>query len=165
MIKEMVRVLFSLLFGKKYVCVEQEDENRYEVSGKKLSDFKAMIDLGNINEAENILLDGIDHTQINEIAAAALFISISASRRTTFCSSMIIPEKKPWTASNSFCKVPATVISPRSSIEHTQRDCIRSGYMKTGIIGVAIGDALGVPVEFEPRAALAESVESSESRR
>lgn len=34
-----------------------------------------------------------------------------------------------------------------------------------GIIGVAIGDALGVPVEFEPRAALAESVESSESQR
>ena len=34
MIKEMVRVLFSLMFGKKYVSVELEKENKYEVSGK-----------------------------------------------------------------------------------------------------------------------------------
>ncbi len=58
-IKEMVRVLFSLLFGKKYVSVEQEDENKYEVSGQKLSMLKTMIDQGKINEAENILLNGI----------------------------------------------------------------------------------------------------------
>ena len=31
-IKEMVRVLFSLVFGKKYVSVEIEKENKYEVS-------------------------------------------------------------------------------------------------------------------------------------
>lgn len=34
MIKEMVRVLFSLAFGKEYVSVEPEKENKYEVSGK-----------------------------------------------------------------------------------------------------------------------------------
>ena len=39
MIKEMVRVLFSLMFGKKYVSVELEKENKYEVSGKNLKDF------------------------------------------------------------------------------------------------------------------------------
>mgnify|MGYP000323298479 FL=1 len=52
MIKEMVRVLFSLAFGKEYVSVELEKENKYEVIGKKFLD---MIDLGKINEAENIL--------------------------------------------------------------------------------------------------------------
>lgn len=36
-IKEMVRVLFSLMLGKQYKSVELEDENKYEVSGKKLS--------------------------------------------------------------------------------------------------------------------------------
>ncbi len=36
-IKEMVRVLFSLLFGKKYVSVEEESRNKYEVAGKRLS--------------------------------------------------------------------------------------------------------------------------------
>ena len=56
MIKEMVRVLFSLAFGKKYVSVELEKENKYEVSGKNLKNFLNMIDLGQINEAENILL-------------------------------------------------------------------------------------------------------------
>jgi len=73
MIKEAVRVLFSLVFGKKYVSVELEAENKYEVSGKKLKDFLDMIDLGQINEAENILLDGIDYTNKEEVMAAALF--------------------------------------------------------------------------------------------
>ena len=66
MIKEMVRVLFSLVFGKKYVSVELEKENKYEVSGKKLKSFLDMIDLGQINEAENILLDNIDYTNKEE---------------------------------------------------------------------------------------------------
>ena len=73
MIKEMVRVLFSLMFGKKYVSVELEKENKYEVSGKNLKDFLDMIDSGKINEAENILLDSIDYTDRNEVMAAALF--------------------------------------------------------------------------------------------
>ena len=73
MIKEMVRVLFSLAFGKKYVSVELEKENKYEVSGKNLKDFLDMIDLGQVNEAENILLDSIDYTNKNELMAAALF--------------------------------------------------------------------------------------------
>lgn len=30
MLKEMVRVLFSLMFGKNYVSVEQEAKNREE---------------------------------------------------------------------------------------------------------------------------------------
>ena len=56
MIKEMVQVLFSLVFGKKYVSVELEDENKYEVSGNTLKYFFDMIDQGDINEAENLLL-------------------------------------------------------------------------------------------------------------
>ena len=72
MIKEMVRVLFSLAFGKKYVSVELEKENKYEVSGNNLKIFLNMIDLGQINEAENILLDSIDYTNKNEVMAVAL---------------------------------------------------------------------------------------------
>mgnify|MGYP003210773219 CR=1 FL=1 len=34
MIKEMVRVLFSLAFGKKYVSVELEKENKYDYTNK-----------------------------------------------------------------------------------------------------------------------------------
>ncbi len=82
MIKEMVRVLFSLMFGKKYVSVELE--NKYEVSGKNLKDFLHMIDSGKINEAENILLDSIDYTDRNEVMAAALFYQYLSEKDSEF---------------------------------------------------------------------------------
>ena len=72
MIKEMVQVLFSLVFGKKYVSVELEDENKYEVSGNTLKYFD-MIDQGDINEAENLLLEDLDYTNKEEVMAAAFF--------------------------------------------------------------------------------------------
>ena len=83
-IKEMVRVLFSLLFGKKYVSVEQENENKYEVAGKKLNELKAMVDQGKMNEAENILLGGIDYANKNEVAAAALFYQYLSEQEDDF---------------------------------------------------------------------------------
>ena len=84
MIKEMVRVLFSLAFGKKYVSVELEKENKYEVSGKNLKNFLNMIDLGQINEAENILLDSIDYTNKNEVLAVALFYQYLSEKDNQF---------------------------------------------------------------------------------
>ncbi len=84
MIKEMVRVLFSLMFGKKYVSVELEKENKYEVSGKNLKIFLNMIDLGQINEAENILLDSIDYTNKNEVMAVALFYQYLSEKDNQF---------------------------------------------------------------------------------
>ena len=84
MIKEMVRVLFSLAFGKKYVSVELEKENKYEVSGKNLKNFLNMIDLGQINEAENILLDSIDYTNKKEVMAVALFYQYLSEKDNQF---------------------------------------------------------------------------------
>ena len=84
MIKEMVRVLFSLMFGKKYVSVELEKENKYEVSGKNLKNFLNMIDLGKINEAENILLDSIDYTNNNEVIEVALFYQYLSEKDNQF---------------------------------------------------------------------------------
>ena len=84
MIKEMVRVLFSLAFGKKYVSVELEKEHKYEVSGKNLKNFLNMIDLGQINEAENILLDSIDYTNKNEVMAVALFYQYLSEKDNQF---------------------------------------------------------------------------------
>ena len=84
MIKEMGRVLFSLMFGKKDVSVELEKENKYEVSGKNLKDFFNMIDTGKINEAENILLDSIDYTNRSEVMAAALFYQYLSEKDSEF---------------------------------------------------------------------------------
>ena len=87
MIKEMGRVFFSLAFGKKYVSVELEKENKYEVSGKNLKDFLDMIDVGQINEAENILLDGIDYSNRDEVIAAALFYQHLSEKDSEFLES------------------------------------------------------------------------------
>ena len=84
MIKEMVRILFSLIFGKKYVSVELEKENKYEVSGKNLKSFLDMIDSGQINEAENILLDNIDYANNDEVMAASLFYQYLSEKDSEF---------------------------------------------------------------------------------
>ena len=81
---QILGVRFSLMFGKKYVSVELEKENKYEVSGKNLKDFLDMIDSGKINEAENILLDSIDYTDRNEVMAAALFYQYLSEKDSEF---------------------------------------------------------------------------------
>ena len=84
LIKEMVRVLFSLMLGKQYVSVEREAENGYEVSGKMLEELLGMIDNGEINEAENLMLDSIDYSNENELAAAALFYQYLSEKSEDF---------------------------------------------------------------------------------
>ena len=83
-IKEMVRVLFSLMLGKQYVSVEQEAKNGYEVSGKKLDELLEMVDNGEINEAENLMMDSIDYSNKNELAAAALFYQYLSEKNEDF---------------------------------------------------------------------------------
>ena len=84
MIKEMVRVLFSLAFGKKFVSVELERENKYEVAGNPLEDLMRMVDLGQINEAENLLLEDLDYNRKEEVMAAALFYQYVSEKDTEF---------------------------------------------------------------------------------
>lgn len=83
-IKEMVRVLFSLMLGKQYKSVELSEENKYEVSGKALEEFEKMVDTGLINEAENILLESIDHTKKEEVLAAILFYQYVSEKDNDF---------------------------------------------------------------------------------
>ena len=83
-IKEMVRMLFSLMLGKQYKSVEQPEENKYEVAGKALEEFEKMIDAGLINEAENILLESIDYTQKEDVLAAILFYQYIGERDSDF---------------------------------------------------------------------------------
>lgn len=84
MIKEMVKMFFSLMFGKQSVSVEQEAKNGYEVSGSKLEELLTMADNGEINEAENLMLDGIDYSSKKELAAAALFYQYLSEKSEDF---------------------------------------------------------------------------------
>ena len=83
-IKEMARVLFSLMLGKKYVVVEMERNNGYEVSGRKLNELLDMIDCGEINRAENLLLESIDYSDKQSVAAAALFYQYLSEKEEGF---------------------------------------------------------------------------------
>lgn len=83
-IKEMVSVVFSVLLGRKFVSVELELANKYEVSGKDLRDLLAMVDKGDINEAENLLLDGMDYANQDEVAAVALFYQYLSEKEESF---------------------------------------------------------------------------------
>lgn len=84
MIKEMVRVVFSLMFGKQYKSVELPEENKYEVSGKNLEEFKGLVDRGLINEAENILLENMDYAEKESILAAMLFYQYVSEKEEAF---------------------------------------------------------------------------------
>ena len=84
MIKEMVSVLFSILLGRQYVSVDEERKNGYEVSGTDLNDLLDMIDNGQINEAENLMLDDLDYSDKKELAAALLFYQYLSEKKEDF---------------------------------------------------------------------------------
>ncbi len=82
--KEVISVLFSFLLGKTYVSVELERENHYQVSGRDLNGLLEMIDQGQINEAENILLGRLDYRNQHEVAAATLFYQYLSEKEESF---------------------------------------------------------------------------------
>ena len=84
MIKEAARVLFSLIFGKKYTQIELPKENKFSVSGSSLDDLTELVDQGKINEAENILLENLDYENPEELAAAVLFYKYLSEKGQEF---------------------------------------------------------------------------------
>lgn len=83
-IKEMARVLFSVMLGKQYTQVELPLENKFSVSGTDFDDFKTMVDQGKINEAENFILENLDYTNKEAVAAAALFYEYVSEKSEDF---------------------------------------------------------------------------------
>ncbi|MBS6677398.1 MAG: hypothetical protein KH330_06630 [Clostridiales bacterium] len=84
MIKEAARVLFSLIFGKKYTQIELPKGNKFSVSGSSLDDLTELVDQGKINEAENILLENMDYENPEELAAAVLFYEYVSEKGQEF---------------------------------------------------------------------------------
>lgn len=84
MIKEIAQVLFSLMLGKQYTQVELPLENKFVVSGTSFGDLKEMVDRGQINEAENILLENLDYENKEEAAAAILFYEYVSQKDESF---------------------------------------------------------------------------------
>ena len=73
MIREVSRVLFSIIFGKRYAQVELEIRNKYETAGTPQNALKDLVDRGQIDKAENMLLEDIDYSRKEDIASAVVF--------------------------------------------------------------------------------------------
>lgn len=84
MIKEIARVLASVMLGKKYVQVELPVETKYQISGDKIRHLKNMVDKGEINEAENELLERINYGDKEDLAEAMFFYEYAVSKGDEF---------------------------------------------------------------------------------
>ena len=73
MIREVSRVLFSIIFGKQYTQVETEIENKYQTAGTPQNALRDLVDRGEIDKAENMLLEDIDYSDREDVAAAVVF--------------------------------------------------------------------------------------------
>lgn len=87
MIKEISRVVFWLMIGKQYVQVELEEQSKYQVARKDPQEYKRMVDHGEINEAENLLLDNINYSNKEEVVAAVLFYEYVGAQTDDFLTS------------------------------------------------------------------------------
>ncbi|MBQ5757754.1 MAG: hypothetical protein IIV93_04485, partial [Clostridia bacterium] len=68
MIREVSRVLFSIIFGKQYTQVEAEIENKYQTAGTPQNALRDLVDRGEIDRAENMLLEDIDYSDREDVA-------------------------------------------------------------------------------------------------
>lgn len=84
LIREMVRMLLSFVAGKQYAQVELPGENKYGVSEGKLSELKAMVDKGEINETENMLLERLDSGDREAAAELVFFYSCVGEKDAAF---------------------------------------------------------------------------------
>ena len=80
MIKEVIRVLVTVALGKTYKQVEL----KYEVTGDNVNQWKKMIDNGEINEAENLLLDEMDYTSREAVEEAIWFYGYVSEKGEAF---------------------------------------------------------------------------------
>ena len=84
MIKQMVRALFSVILGKEFHLVELPNENKCEVSGTSLDEYLEMVDRGQINEAENRILENMDYSRKEDIEALLRFYEYLSRKEDSF---------------------------------------------------------------------------------
>ncbi|MCI9125041.1 MAG: hypothetical protein HFH35_13415 [Eubacterium sp.] len=84
LIKAIARVLINLIFGRQPARSEEPSQNPYGISGGKMEEIKAMVDRGEMNEAENTLLDDIDLTDREAVAALIFFYEYTGAKDPAF---------------------------------------------------------------------------------
>lgn len=84
LIKEIVRTLISLVLGRKYGQEEPAPEIRYGLSSHDYDDIKNMVDRGEVNEAENLLLDRVDYKDKKSVAKLIFFYEYTSKKTSSF---------------------------------------------------------------------------------
>ena len=84
MIKEVIRILVSLVLGRTYTQVELPPENRYGLADDKIAKIRAMVDRGEINEAENTLLDNMNYADKSAAAELLFFYEYTSQKPAGF---------------------------------------------------------------------------------
>lgn len=84
MIKELVNILIRLILGKTQNQTGLPLENKYDLSKDTTDTLAQMIDSGEVNEAENILLDGADYTDRESVARLIFFYEYTGQKTDDF---------------------------------------------------------------------------------
>lgn len=84
LIKEVVRTLISLILGRKYDPQEPSPEIRYGLASSDYEPIRDMVDCGKVNEAENLLLDGIDYKDQKSAAKLIYFYEYTSQKTEAF---------------------------------------------------------------------------------
>ena len=96
MIKDMVRALALLIFGKRDIRYEIPEENARTEEDDLYTRILQMADRGEINEAENILLTELPKESSNYVVMGPISISILQNTAMNFWKNTIIAEMKFW---------------------------------------------------------------------
>ena len=84
LIKQMTELIISLVFGREYTIAELWNVDKVSIYGMNLEKYEDMVDNGDINRAENLLIEGIDFSDRYQILMAVLFYKYIGSKEEEF---------------------------------------------------------------------------------
>ena len=83
-IHEIIKLLIHLILGKNESQAEPSLAAKYNLSDSKYDQIKAMVDCGEINEAENLLFEKLDRTDQSSVAELLFLYEYTSQQSSEF---------------------------------------------------------------------------------
>ena len=93
-IHEVIKLLISLVLGKNANQAEPSPEMKYDLSDSQCNRIRAMVDRGEMNEAENMLLDKLDCVVKSSIAELIFFYEYTSQQSDEFLEQHNYPKEE-----------------------------------------------------------------------
>lgn len=87
LIHEVIKTLFKLIFGTDINSSEGELSNLSESASEKFKKLTALLEKGEINDAENILIENMDASDLDDFRIALLFYESLNKKDNSFLES------------------------------------------------------------------------------